>query len=342
MHLNRAQESHNETPSVLPRKICFNWEKGYCRRGSKCPYMHVKETSVHFNAASVRPNNRRLSTRLLIEKIPQDSCNITSIHEHFNRFGVITNIDLMPDQFKAKIQFSTHEQANDAYTCPDVIFGNRFVKLSWDDGSSSKPQQPLSNIVRGKSVQKLVREPHLLISNTDSIILTKKQAMLKTMLELQQRQQELLDKRIQEQKILLQRLEYANEKDKVEMKKEPSSTESVTQTISQTHSYNQQHKPILRGPVRMNREQQAKSAYGAYTLDLRPKTLRMTPIPATVGTDPLNLRRLFEPYGQVADLTVDEISSSVSCTFARRSDAEKALRHLQETNLQEGLIITWK
>jgi hypothetical protein len=249
----------------------------------------------------------------------------------------------MPEQLKAKIQFSTHEQANDAYICPDVIFGNRFVKLSWDDGSLSNPQPPLGNVGHGKAVQKVVRESPILISNSDNMH-TKKQAMLKTMLGLQQRQQELLDKRIQEQKILLQRLESANEKDK-ESKREPSSTESVAQIISQTpsqHWERQPHKTILKGPLKMNREQQAKPVFRAYTLDLRPKTLRMTPIPAAVGTDPLNLRRLFEPYGQVTDLTVDEISSSVSCTFARRADAEKALRHLQDTNLQEGLLIAWK
>lgn len=68
---------------------------------------------------------------LNIENIPAEYFAIDKINNYFKKFGTIININLNPRHFKATIQFSQYSEANKAYSNPDPIFGNRFVKLYW-------------------------------------------------------------------------------------------------------------------------------------------------------------------------------------------------------------------
>jgi RNA-binding protein 26 len=54
-----------------------------------------------------------------------------SLSGYFGRFGQIVNVQVLPDEDKAYVQFSTHESAAAAVSSPKAVFGNRFIKLVW-------------------------------------------------------------------------------------------------------------------------------------------------------------------------------------------------------------------
>ena len=65
---------------------------------------------------------------LVVERIPQENCSLDSINEYFKKFGNILNVSIDKNQFKAVIQYERVLDAQSAHSCPDSIFGNRFVK----------------------------------------------------------------------------------------------------------------------------------------------------------------------------------------------------------------------
>ncbi|KAG1450200.1 hypothetical protein G6F56_008416 [Rhizopus delemar] len=71
------------------------------------------------------------NTTLIVEKIPLESCQISIVNDFFAKFGTITNISVQPHAQKAVIQYGTRAEAERAYTCPDAVFDNRFVKVYW-------------------------------------------------------------------------------------------------------------------------------------------------------------------------------------------------------------------
>jgi RNA-binding protein 26 len=65
---------------------------------------------------------------LVVEKIPAEHCSQENINEYFKRFGKILNVSVDKNQLKAEIQYENIPDAQAAHSCPDSIFGNRFVK----------------------------------------------------------------------------------------------------------------------------------------------------------------------------------------------------------------------
>ena len=66
---------------------------------------------------------------LVVEKIPHEFLAIEKINDYFKRFGTIVNIQLEPHLQKAFVQFEKQTESQAAHSCPDPIFGNRFVKV---------------------------------------------------------------------------------------------------------------------------------------------------------------------------------------------------------------------
>lgn len=76
---------------------------------------------------------KKFSDTLELKKIPRDLNNIAKLNEHFQRFGSITNIQVCAfgDPEAALVQFSHHTEAKAAYSCPDAVLGNRFIRVFW-------------------------------------------------------------------------------------------------------------------------------------------------------------------------------------------------------------------
>lgn len=71
----------------------------------------------------------RSNTTLVIENVPADNLDLIKINDYFKRFGTITNIQIDAPGAKALVSYSDHAEAKAAHDSPDVIFGNRFVKV---------------------------------------------------------------------------------------------------------------------------------------------------------------------------------------------------------------------
>ncbi|CAO1615786.1 unnamed protein product [Parajaminaea phylloscopi] len=71
----------------------------------------------------------RSSTTLVIENVPSESLDLIKINDYFKRFGTITNIQIDQPSSKALVSYSDANEAKAAHESPDVIFGNRFVKV---------------------------------------------------------------------------------------------------------------------------------------------------------------------------------------------------------------------
>ena len=175
---------------------------------------------------------------LVIENIPPEHCSLDKVHGYFKRFGNITNVNMETRANKATIQFENLQDAKEAYSCPESIFGNRFVKAyffrEYENGTpaASPPRGPRTDVSRPAVTAQPV-EP---VKTPQQ--LQKEKAL--QLLELQKDQKILIDKQIEEQKSLMERLTATQDpREKTELMRQlrvlTSSTESiVTKAAEQT------------------------------------------------------------------------------------------------------------
>jgi len=73
------------------------------------------------------------STVICLLNVPHKDNSISKLDEHFNKFGPIVNIEVLQNEKKAKIKFSSHRDAHSALKSPEAVFGNRFIKVLWNE-----------------------------------------------------------------------------------------------------------------------------------------------------------------------------------------------------------------
>ncbi|SNX82151.1 uncharacterized protein MEPE_00857 [Melanopsichium pennsylvanicum] len=158
-------------------------------------------------------SSRRSNTTLVIENVPADSLDLIKVNEYFKKFGTITNISIDKPGSKALVSYSIPTEAKAAHESPDVIFGNRFVKVYFqrlDEAADSPsapaptprpPQpapQPRNAFVAGQNVYRPV-----VSASTSGAPSAGMSDERKKLLEDQRNKQAALDAQIAEQKSLL-------------------------------------------------------------------------------------------------------------------------------------------
>lgn len=317
------------------------------------------------------PAHQRSDTRLVIDRIPAEFCTISAVNDYFQKFGSVVNITMQPEFQRARIEYATRDQANAAYTSPDVIFGNRFVKVFWDHDdptTTTTPTGPGMASRRQSQSNMIPSETSFTRMDTAAI---KKQEALRGMLELQKQKQELLLKYIAQQKEILQALESKTlpEAERQEMLTTLRGIDELIKTLNVsglsespdkktvaqgTHSSNasavstgttgavQPHQPILRGGPGSRGRGGAFANRAAHRLDLRPTSLLLNPIPARVGQDVSAIKKLFESYGEIKNVSITTANpAGAIVSFAKRLDAEKALQYISKTDLGETFQLEW-
>jgi len=80
-----------------------------------------------------KPYHGGKNTCLEIRKIPGELNNMVKLSEHFQKFGTITKLQspFDADPQGALIEFATNREAYAAYSSPEAILGNRFIKMFW-------------------------------------------------------------------------------------------------------------------------------------------------------------------------------------------------------------------
>jgi len=97
------------------------------------PPQVVVESQVVNVTGNNKPYHGGRNTALEIRKIPAELNNMFKLSEHFQRFGNITKLQspFDADPFGALIEFATNREAFAAYSSPEAILGNRFIKMFW-------------------------------------------------------------------------------------------------------------------------------------------------------------------------------------------------------------------
>ncbi|KAJ3141375.1 hypothetical protein HK100_007614 [Physocladia obscura] len=66
---------------------------------------------------------------LMIDNIPRENCTLDAVLGYFKKFGTITDVTVEPEFSRARVRFEDVSSARNAHASPEVIFGNRFVKV---------------------------------------------------------------------------------------------------------------------------------------------------------------------------------------------------------------------
>ncbi|CAO1634163.1 unnamed protein product [Sympodiomycopsis kandeliae] len=177
---------------------------------------HAGRGKPRFGSSGSFQSRARSSTTLVIENVPSDSLDLIKINDYFKRFGTITNIQIDAQLAKALVSYSSSAEAKAAHESPDVIFGNRFVKVyfqrldeappSSGSGASSHAQPtptPKKSFAQGQNVFRPSDVPNSEASATPSMEqLSERRAAL----EAQKSAQARLNTLITEQKQLMVRV----------------------------------------------------------------------------------------------------------------------------------------
>ena len=149
----------------IRKQRCRDYDqKGFCARGSSCPYSHGDGHLVAPGPTEYDPNNAMLATNgsgtvfppvepfqpkpkpatfsdakqpsayhtsIVVEQIPEDDFDEDSVRKHFSQFGSIAEVTMRPYKHLAIVNFESHGAARRAWESPKVIFNNRFVKVYW-------------------------------------------------------------------------------------------------------------------------------------------------------------------------------------------------------------------
>ncbi|KAG0372884.1 hypothetical protein BGX24_012449 [Mortierella sp. AD032] len=207
---------------------------GRGRGGSSHPYA----APGRFGAGGSTGGAAGSKTSLVVENIPDEFNTIDKVNEFFKTFGSLTNIQVDQPAHKALIQYSTRDEASAAYNSPEVIFGNRFVKVYWqpddlDSATFGRQPKPTGQV---RPEAPATSASHYPMPPATSVLMTperaaelaeeraaaaaKKEENKKTMQEIQRQKEALIQRQQEEQKLLLQKI-FANknmsQKDKDEI-----------------------------------------------------------------------------------------------------------------------------
>ncbi|XP_052748954.1 zinc finger protein swm isoform X2 [Galleria mellonella] len=178
---------------------------------------------------------------LEVKKVPRGMNDITHLNNHFSKFGKIVNIQVCyeNDPEAALITFSTPTEANIAYKSTEAVLNNRFIKVFWHNpenkqenaagaGQQANKQPDRQNQQHPMSHNKVFINRENIKATADTKQQTEKQIKevangqepkkeapksmekFKTVSDMYQRARELLDKQLQQQKCLIERLESGN------------------------------------------------------------------------------------------------------------------------------------
>ena len=211
---------------------------------------------------SFRNGSPRDDKTLVVEKIPDDKLTLEAVNEWFKRFGTVTNVAIDTPSGKALVSFSNHAEAHSAWKSEEAVFGNRFVKLYWHRpmeghggigqralaasaplvkgiGASESPSQTQPHQSHLPSPQSPSQPP------TPSVPVKQPQKPDPATVAALAARQQLLERQISEQKVLMSRLSTAStpeEKQEIMARiksiqtgmapSSPSSTEPSTSKLS--------------------------------------------------------------------------------------------------------------
>ncbi|ODQ67426.1 hypothetical protein NADFUDRAFT_81908 [Nadsonia fulvescens var. elongata DSM 6958] len=113
----------------------------------------IRRQNRRSEISGTRPE-RPDSKILIVENIPVSNLNDESVGAFFGKFGDVTSVKVQPNNYMAEVEFARPQSAQAAWSSPESVFGNRFVKVFWkktlpsndDRLLQNKPEEPVVDI----------------------------------------------------------------------------------------------------------------------------------------------------------------------------------------------------
>ncbi|CDR41204.1 CYFA0S06e03862g1_1 [Cyberlindnera fabianii] len=293
---------------------------------------------------------------VVVASLPLDKLDDSKLRSYFTRFGEITNIKLNREFRTAEIEFKEPKFARKAWSSPEPIFDNRFIKIffkkqrpaqsepqPFDIEEFKKQQAEKQKEFEEKQAKKKARDEQL-----QKMIELKEKMLTSYLAELSKLEQQLMDDPDQEASIRTQ-----VEKIQSDMEANGVTPEAITQDKAKLEGKSMAFTSRGRYPSRgrgslRGRGRGGRGGYAPYTkrafapssrsLDLRTKTITVN-LP-----DPNNesFQRALGVFGNDAVAGVSQKDDGhVNITFKERYQAEKFFREKIELEGLPPLEKTW-
>jgi RNA-binding protein 26 len=157
-----------------------------------------------------------------VEKIPEEHLTLEAVNNWFKRFGTVTNVAVDTKSAKALVSFSSNEEAHAAWKSQEAVFNNRFVKIFWHrplegQGAVGARMLQASAPVVANITRETPSAPPTAHATPSSSTPSKPLATTSSSKSALVAKQQLLEKKIAEQKELMSRLVTASPEEKKEI-----------------------------------------------------------------------------------------------------------------------------
>lgn len=324
-----------------PRPACTNYlKRGTCRYGDNCRYAHIQRVNPSVSTPS----------RVKLSNLPLVMLNPAEITEVMSKYGHVTGATVYPERAEAKVQFARGEEALKAFN--EFVYDGEegiIIEIESNKTDSSRNEFNRENFRNNKAYS------HNQYGSSAQDV------KLQALLSLQQRQQSILETNLSVQQSLLATLQnpVVSEAERIESLATLKSiqdgvvigqemlrrtTELVVAAAKERERPNDRFNNVRHGFNNVNQKPQRHTAYPShkynapptYSLDLRPTTLKLTPLPNL--TDIHALKRHFSPYGPLQSLIITEQGQSALIKYQRHDDAVKALKDAGKSFEGDGSI----
>lgn len=162
------------------------------------------------------PNHDRSITTIVVEQIPEERFDETSVREFFANFGKIEEVTMQAYKRLALVKYEDYTSARKAYDSPKVIFDNRFVKVYWYKPESTPTAAANGVATKQSPATKIAEEPAFDKEKfeRDALAAQKKQDEKKALLReteakrqaLEKQREELAQRQAEEKRKLMEKL----------------------------------------------------------------------------------------------------------------------------------------
>ncbi|OAX78262.1 hypothetical protein ACJ72_07433 [Emergomyces africanus] len=98
-------------------------------RGDRGGFTGPRRNRADFS--QVGPNEDKSITTIVVEQIPEDKFDESTVRDFFSEFGNIVEVTMQPYKHLALVKYDTWAAARSAWSSTKAIFDNRFVKVYW-------------------------------------------------------------------------------------------------------------------------------------------------------------------------------------------------------------------
>lgn len=236
-------------------------------------------TGEHQNFPGEHQN--RDSKTIVVEKIPEEHLSLEAVNGWFKRYGTVTNVAVDASGGKALVSFSTHAEAQAAWKAEEAIFNNRFVKTYWhrpmegQGASGARMLQASAPIVanmaaRAISTSSSGSEAPKPPTAPTAVATPRAKSAASADLSVLAAKQQLLEKKIAEQKVLMARLTKATPEEKKAIMARLRKLDELT-TSSSDAVPTPSHPPVSKFVSADDKERRAKELLDM-ELDIHAKT----------------------------------------------------------------------